>query len=81
MVSFRKGDVVQVKYKSAFSIERWMLGDTKVGPDDVGVVRFDIGPTERCIVSVQFPMIGVYGIHSQDLILLARVDDESENNG
>jgi len=87
MSSFAKGDVVRVQYASPKLIEEWMSGMRKVGPGDVGVVKFDptfeqhIGETDERgqhgytgLVTVIFPMIGTFGMHTSNLILVQRAE-------
>jgi hypothetical protein len=79
MVSFRKGDIVQVKFTAPEMLDYWLSGKLSYGPDDVGViVDADIW---RATVNVQFPMSGANhptAIHSSNLKLVGRVS-ESEN--
>lgn len=84
MATFEKGDLVQVRYSSPKLIEEWMSGMRKVGPGDVGVVKFEpeFGfycgrPDERGyagvgMVTVTFPMIGTFGMHTSNLVLVQK---------
>jgi len=87
MNSFAKGDVVRVQYASPQFIEEWMSWMRKVGPGDVGVVKFDpemgqhIGESDERghfasdgMITVIFPMIGTFGMHTSNLVLVQRAE-------
>lgn len=82
MVAFQSGDIVRVEFASPGAIDRWMSGGGGPGPGDVGVVKFntpgvinaELGiPT---VVTVTFPMLGTFGVHSWHLRLVQRAGQE-----
>lgn len=92
---FQRGDVVQVRYSSPKLIEEWMSGLRKVGPGDVGVVKFDpelqpylgrvgehgeYAPVSG-VVTVTFPMIGTFGMHTSNLVLLQKAVGDDIQTG
>ena len=80
-MQFQKGDIVQVCYSSPREIEQWLNGERPVGQGDVGVVKWSTGAPTGSVyvtdVSVTFPMIGTFGMHSCDLQLLQRAEENS----
>jgi hypothetical protein len=81
---FKRGDVVQVDYRSTRYIEEWMAGQRAVGPGDVGVVKF-ASPDSLTMdgvmqqqVTVTFPMIGTFGIHSSNLRIVQKAEQDAE---
>lgn len=87
-MTFAKGDIVRVQYASPKLIEEWMSGLRKVGPGDVGVVKFepDLGSFTGSVgergeyqypgmVTVTFPMIGTFGMHTSNLVLVQRAEN------
>ena len=85
MVKFERGDIVQVCYSSPREIEQWLNGERPVGQDDVGVVKWStLAPTGSQYmtdVSVTFPMIGTFGMHSCDLVLLQKAEEPCSSAG
>jgi hypothetical protein len=82
-MTFNAGDVVQVDYKSPKLIEEWMRGERPVGPGEVGVVKFApfTDPyrqegVHNFTVTVTFPMLGTFGVHSANL----KIVQKAENN-
>jgi hypothetical protein len=81
MALFEAGDVVQVDYKSPRLIEEWMQGLRPVGPGDVGVVKYSVhseAPGYNGNVSVCFPMLGTYGVHSSNLRVVQRAESTNK---
>lgn len=77
--TFAKGDIVRVQYASPVSIERWMNGEISVGPGDVGVVKFNTNiMVFTGVVTVMFPMVGTFGVHSSNLVLVQQAEENSE---
>lgn len=78
MAKFEAGDVVRVDYKSPRAIEQWMQGVTRVGPGEVGVVKYTVPSLVNdsmnvpSIVTVTFPLLGTFGMRSQDLEVVQR---------
>lgn len=86
MAAFDKGDIVQVDYKSPKLIEEWMRGERPVGPGEVGVVKFGThdnyveGPDAwRGTVTVTFPMLGTFSVHSSNLRIVQKAENLCEN--
>lgn len=78
MTEFRKGDIVRVEYSSPRLLNEWLEGRLDVGPADIGVVVFATGETGSqwvTNVTVEFPMIGRYGVHSANLRLVQRAEE------
>ena len=81
---FEAGDVVRVVYASALGIENWMRGIEKVGPDEVGVVKYTVPSVLNdsmnlpTYVTVTFPMLGTFAVHSSDLVVVRRVGEIDE---
>jgi len=78
-VLFKKGDVVQVDYSSPRFIDEWLSGLRPIGQGDIGVVTYDVhseAPGYHGSVSVHFPMIGTYGMHSSNLRVVQRCSNE-----
>lgn len=78
-MTFSKGDIVRVEFASPRAIEQWMRGAPRQGPGpgDVGVVKYT--PAEATFpnwptVTVEFPMLGTFGVHSSNLKLVQRFE-------
>lgn len=75
---FKRGDIVRVEYRSPRMLDEWLSGRWPVGPGDVGIVKYATGETGSqfvCDVTVEFPMIGCYGVHSINLTLVQRAEE------
>lgn len=82
MPEFRRGDIVRVEYSSPRLLDEWLSGERAIGPGDVGVVKYATGNTGSQWVpdvTVEFPMIGCYGIHSANLRLMQRGEEPCSN--
>jgi hypothetical protein len=73
---FHRGDIVRVNYTSPRLLDEWLNGYRPIGPGDIGIVKYATGETGSQFVAdvtVEFPMIGCYGVHSCNLVLVGRV--------
>ena len=85
-IKFEPGDVVQVEYHTPRAIVQWMNGERVPGPGDIGVVKFaspdsilnvpDKGLQLQQQVTVTFPLVGTYGIHSSNLKIVQKHEQE-----
>src|SRR5260370_40963613 len=74
---FNQGDIVRVEYGSPKLIEEWMSGLRPVGPGDVGMVKYSVHSEAVGYsgnVSVEFPMLGTFGIHSSNLRIVQKAE-------
>jgi hypothetical protein len=86
MNKFEPGDVVQVEYRNAQQLNEWMDGERVPGPGDIGAVKFaspdsilnvpDKGLQLQQQVTVTFPTMGTYGIHSSNLRIVQKHEQE-----
>jgi hypothetical protein len=74
---FNAGDVVQVEYSSPRQLDEWLNGMVRVGPGDIGVVKYSVhseAPGYHGMVSVTFPMVGTFGVHSSNLKIMQKAE-------
>ena len=85
-IKFEPGDVVQIEYRNPRQLEDWMRGIRVPGPDDIGVVKF-ASPDSMTMdgklqqqVTVTFPTMGTYGIHSSNLKIVHKREDDFDTD-
>lgn len=75
-MKFNVGDVVRVEYKSPSAINAWLDGLRRVGPNEIGVVKYAFdttaGPGQ---VTVTFPMLGTMPVACTDLVIERRCEN------
>jgi hypothetical protein len=90
MNKFEPGDIVQVEYRTPRAIVQWMDGERAPGPGDIGVVKFaspdsilnvpDWGLQLQQQVTVTFPTMGTYGVHSSNLKIVHKREDDFDTD-